>query len=64
MVLALAVLLLISCKKDHTCECTTSFSGSNTVSSSTIHGKEKDAQVSCEAGSASQDGATTTCKLK
>lgn len=61
--LASLLLVSVSCSKDHTCTCSTTLSGSTTVTETTLHGKKKEAQAACEEGSASKNGATTTCKI-
>jgi len=70
--IAAALLLtlgLSSCKKDYTCQCTTSQTGmSPIVTTSTIHGKHSDAKSACEGGSSTTTygGITTTvaCVIK
>lgn len=66
-VVAIAVVGLVvlsSCKKDYTCECTT---GEETaiVTTSKIENKTlKDAKTACENGSGTFAGITRTCKIK
>lgn len=65
---ALGVFALASCKKDYTCECTSSVGGVSTGTSSiTINDTKKKAKDACEAtgASASIGGVTssTTCEL-
>ncbi len=58
----LTILTLASCKKDWTCECTSSIGGS---SSTTIGDKTKsDAKAECDNGDASALGVTVDCELK
>ncbi len=53
-----------SCKKDYTCECSTTVNGETfTTSAEYKDVKKKDAEDSCEAAN-SAGGATTTCSLK
>ena len=66
-----ALLVLVafsSCKKDYTCECTTSDGqGGNYASSVTIHTTKKDADNACSGKATSTGGGSTistTCKLK
>lgn len=60
-----AVLGLVSCKKDYTCECTTTSMGQTITQSTTINGTKKDAKAACENGSSSIAGiSTTTCVIK
>jgi hypothetical protein len=61
---AFAVLGLASCKKDYTCSCTTTGSGTSITQTSTINATKKDATTSCENGSSSVAGITTTCTIK
>ena len=61
---AFAVLGLASCKKDYTCECTTTGSGTSITQTTTINGTKKDAKTACENGSSTVMGITTTCKIK
>jgi len=67
-VAALSFLALVSCKKDYTCECTSTGSGFSGSSSVTINDTKKNAEEACEASasSASAGGSsvTTTCELK
>jgi len=64
-----ALVSLSSCKKDYTCECTSSVGGTvlQTVST-TINGKKDDVKTSCENGSSSQTvgGVTSSvsCTIK
>ncbi len=58
----LTLLTLASCKKDWTCECTSSAGGS---SSTTIADKTKsDAKADCDGGDGSALGITVDCELK
>lgn len=64
-----AVFCLSSCKKDHTCECTTtSFAGTSTTSENTGKMKLSDAKVKCDEGDGSYTllGETyeTECRIK
>ncbi len=61
---AMAVLVLSSCKKDYTCECTTTGNGQTATASSTVKATKKDAKEACESGSSSASGYTTTCAIK
>lgn len=61
---ALGVLTLASCKKDYTCECTTTALGLTASASTTINNTKKKAEEACTAGSTTANGATTTCKIK
>lgn len=59
---------LVSCKKDHTCECVTTIDGTSTTTSTTINDKKSDAEEACNALDSSTEllGITTTveCELK
>lgn len=61
----LAMIALTSCKKDYTCECTsTDSSGNSSTSSTTIeNAKKSDAEEACNK-SISSGGSTIECKLK
>ncbi len=64
-----ALVSLSSCKKDYTCECTSTIGGQVLQSvSTTINGKKSDVKESCENGSSSQTigGVTTSvsCTIK
>ncbi|MFC5270846.1 hypothetical protein [Adhaeribacter terreus] len=66
---ALVVLVAFSaCKKDYTCECTTSDGqGGDYKSSVTIHSTKKDAESACSGKSSATSGGTTvtaSCKIK
>ncbi|MFK7783985.1 MAG: hypothetical protein AB8B56_02655 [Crocinitomicaceae bacterium] len=57
---AFALLSLASCKKDYTCECTTSVAGISTSASATINDTKSNAEEACEAGSSSSTVAGIT----
>lgn len=57
---AVALLALASCKKDYTCECETLGVKSTTV----INDTKSNAKETCESGSGSILGITTTCTIK
>jgi len=67
-VLMLAAIGLVSCKKDYTCECTTTGGGSSISASSTVHATKKDAKDACNAGDESytigSDTYETKCEIK
>jgi len=61
------IALLNSCKKNYTCECTSSAGGSSTTGTFEIRDTKKNAQDACSAkASASAGGATaySGCSLK
>ncbi len=77
MLAAFAGLFLVSCKKDYTCECTTSSTAagftSQTASAQTGKMKKADAEKKCEDGnktyqlpnvSGGMDNYTIACELK
>ena len=64
LIVAVAGLAMTSCKKDYTCECTTSGSGTSISTSTTIHDTKSNATTACEAGSSSVGGFAVTCKIK
>lgn len=58
-----------SCKKEYTCECTTTMTGfGTTTSSTTIKDTKNNAKDACEGGSSTTTvngvSASVTCKLK
>lgn len=56
-----------SCKKDYTCECTTTFTAGGIdpqVVSFTFNDTKKNAEAACEGKVVSVPGATMTCELK
>lgn len=61
---ALGVFTLASCKKEYTCECTTSGFGVSATATTVIKDTKKKADDACTAGSTTANGATTTCKIK
>ena len=61
-VAALGMLTLASCKKDYTCECTTTIGGFSSSASTTINATKKDAKTACENGS--NASTYTTCVIK
>ena len=64
-ILMAAGLTLASCKKDWTCECTTTYADGTTSSSSrTITDHLSDAQASCNDGDSTSAGVSTDCNLK
>ena len=69
LVAAVAAFTMTSCKKDYTCECTTSVSilgvTTSATASTTIKDTKKKAKETCEKGTVSNSaGSTTTCKIK
>lgn len=50
---SLLSLTLFACKKDYTCECTTTSGTISTKSSTTINGTRRDAKTACEANNSS-----------
>ena len=61
---ALGVLTLASCKKEYTCECTTTGLGLTVSAETVIKDTKKKAEDTCTAGSTTNGGASTTCKIK
>jgi hypothetical protein len=57
------VFALTSCKKDWTCECTTTGNGSSVSASTTVTATKKDAEAACNS-SVTSGGYTTTCAIK
>jgi len=61
---ALVAFTFASCKKDYTCECTSTCGSATSTTSSTIHAKKKDAEAACTASAASSGTCTYSCALK
>ncbi|HEY1038968.1 MAG TPA: hypothetical protein VGF30_06155 [Bacteroidia bacterium] len=61
-------LIFISCKKNYICECVTTYPGSNSTSTTTIHDTEKKAKNSCSEKNTTATAfgytSTTTCTIK
>ena len=56
------VMTLGSCKKDYTCECTTTISGFDPIkTSSTVNASKKDAKTACEKNNGTNG---VSCKIK
>lgn len=57
-----------ACKKEYTCECTSTAAGVSATSSTTIKDTKKNAEEACETGSASSSvgglTASASCTLK
>lgn len=64
LTVVLAALSFGSCKKDYTCECCVSGGGSSVCGSSTVHATKKDAKASCESGTSTVNGVTSSCSIK
>ena len=60
---ALAFITLVSCKKDYSCECTTTISGVSQSDTYTITDHYSDAEAKCNNGDMSTSGSTTECDL-
>ena len=61
---ALGVLTLASCKKDYTCECSSSAGGVTISASTTIKDTKKKAEEACTAKATTTNGVTTSCTIK
>ncbi len=61
MVFAFFAMALVSCKKDHTCECKT---GSTVVSTTTINDTKSKAKATCDLNDASLFGVVVECEIK
>ncbi len=67
LVAAVGMLALASCKKDYTCECTTTDSSGffDDVSTSvTINATKSDAETTCSGSEVTAGTLTTKCELK
>ena len=67
LIAAVAGLAFASCKKDYTCECTTSDSADPSykiTSSTTYKAKKKDAEASCNGLKTTVGTISTACSLK
>jgi hypothetical protein len=56
-------LILISCKKDYTCECQITLYGVNSIQKTNIHNTKKKAKTECEE-QIFKDNQTTSCSIK
>ncbi len=61
LAIACFTLFLMSCKKDHTCECST---GGTVISTTTITDTKANAKKSCDSNDASLLGIVISCELK
>jgi hypothetical protein len=66
LIAAVAGFVMTSCKKDYTCECTSTVGTITSTASTTINGKKDDVKTACEAGnsSASVGGVTSSVKCE
>ncbi|MES2838499.1 MAG: hypothetical protein V4667_13305 [Bacteroidota bacterium] len=60
LVLAVVAFAAVSCKKEYTCTCSTTYAGTTYSASATAEMKKKDAEAWC---TAYNTGSGTTCKL-
>lgn len=63
----IALFALASCKKEYTCECTVTLTGSSTstvVSGKTGKVSKKDAKASCDNGDYTNAAGTSNCEIK
>ena len=63
MILCVGLLALASCKKDWTCQCTSSL-GDATSSTTITDQTRADAKVTCDEGDGSALGITVDCELQ
>lgn len=61
---AAGMFVLASCKKDYTCECTSTNGSTSTSVSTTINDTKKNAEQECEAQNESAGTYSKTCKIK
>lgn len=61
---AAGLFVLASCKKDYTCECTSTNGGATATASTTINDTKKNAEQECEAQNESAGTYTKTCKIQ
>lgn len=61
---AIFVAILSSCKKNYTCECCVTISGSTTCASETRKLKKKDAKAWCDEAQSNSPSGSTKCELK
>lgn len=65
IVLALGMVAFVSCKKEYTCECTSTYDGVSTdLTPMEIKDTKKNAEDVCEALNTSILGTTVACDLK
>ncbi len=62
LTIAVAGLAMASCKKDYTCECTTTVLGFSSSATTIVNGTKKDAKAACENGT--NASTYTTCVIK
>jgi Ni/Co efflux regulator RcnB len=62
--LALVATTMTSCKKDYTCECTTTALGITVSEEKTINDTKKNAEAECDKGDLNVSGITTSCSIK
>lgn len=63
--IALFAIATTSCKKDYTCECTTTSGGQSTTTTFELGKQSKsDAEAACSGKAVSAGGVTMTCDLK
>ncbi len=56
--------IMVSCKKDRTCKCTTTYNGSSNTSEVTVNGTKKKAKEACEKYNVTAGASRTSCELK
>ena len=59
--LVLGAMTLVSCKKDYTCECTSTNGSSSSTVSYTFNATKKDAKEACDVYTVSSGTSSTTC---
>jgi len=63
-IIALGLIVLSSCKKDHSCECKTNGGTEPAVKVTVIKDTNKKATSTCEAGNKTDNGVITVCTIK
>ena len=64
LIAAVAGFVMTSCKKDYTCECTTTVGTITSTSSTTINGKKDDVKTACEKSNSSSTTLGITSSVK
>lgn len=64
LAVALVAISFASCKKDYTCECTSTVLGLSATASTTIHDTKSKAKDACTAKNSSSTGTSVTCAIK
>jgi len=64
LVAVAGMFVLASCKKEYTCECSTSILGETIAASTVIKDTKSNATTACEEGSSTVSGIAVKCAIK